>query len=242
MKRVIFFIILSEVLLALNIFVERNKNSIIPYYLRLGSNETLINLSLSYDTLTHEVSTSAHLHLYIKLFEKEEKKTKKTSKNQTLYEYQYKFRLGLKSRNEKPAIELKNSWKITFNKFTFYEEITPFIPAFYQEKTTLEYKLHRKVLFFNKSFIYKKKGMNYSFGINFFKLSLPTSVKTITFSINGNTATYPLCYSYKISTSYRFSLFKKKYFYLNINPYILSSKDYDYKIKPAINFSINYDF
>jgi len=245
MKKIIFFIILSEVLLSLTLSIERNKNSIIPYYLRLGSNETLITLKTSYDTLTHKASASANLHVYIKLFEKEKKGSKnfKNSNNKnSIYQFDYKSSLGIKSKNKKPSLSLKNSLKITFNNFTFYEEITPYIPCFYTESTTLEYKTKNKVLFFNKSFIYKTAGMNYSLGINFYKLLLPKYVNSITFSINGNTSKRPIFYSYNISTSYRFPLFHKKYFYFSLNPYILISKDYAYKIKPAINLSLNYNF
>ena len=246
MKKKLIFIILSELLSALTISVERNKNSVIPYYLRLGSNETLITLTSSYDTLSHKASISTHLHLYIKLFEKEKNikkyKNPKSEKKSYQYKYNYKSRLGLRLKNKKPSLSLKNSLKITFNDFTFYEEITPSIPAFYTESTTLEYKINNKVLFFNKSFTYKSAGMGYSLGINFYKLLLPKFVNSITFSANGNTSIRPILYSYNISTSYRFTLMNKKYLYLNINPYILISKDYDFKIKPAIKFSLNYDF
>ena len=242
MKKLIFFIILSEVLFSLTISIERNKNSIIPYYLRLGSNETLLSLSARYDTLTHKSSFLANLHLYIKLFSKTNtKKIKHKNKNKTFL-YQYKSRLGIKTINKKLSLEFKNSYKIKYNKFTFYEEISPAIPFFVHESTTLEYKYNDKMFFLNKSFTYKKAGMDYSFGINFYKLFLPKFVRTITFSLNGNTSTNPFIYSYEISTSYRFSILHKKYLFLNINPYILISKAYDFKIKPAIKLSLNYNF
>jgi len=244
MKKIFFFIILSELLLSLTISVERNKNSIIPYYLRLGSNETLITFKTSFNTLTHSKSVSAHLHLYLKLFSKETNSiTNSNTKNKkNTFSYQYKTSLGLTSRDKKPSLQLKNSLKLNVKNFTLYEEITPAIPAFYKESTTLQFKHKNKIFFITKSFIYKTKGMNYSFGIDFYKILLPKFVKIITFSINGNTSIKPLFYSYTVSTSYRFSLMHKKYFYLNLNPYILISKDYNFKIKPAVKFSLNYDF
>ncbi len=242
MKKIIFFIILSEVLFSLTLMVERNKNSIIPYNLRLGSNETLLNFSASYDTLTHKSDISANLHLYIKLYSKEKTENiKNKNKTKTLF-YQYKSGLGIKTINKKLSLEFKNSFKLKYKKFILYEEFRPAIPFFFHESTTLEYKYNDKMFFLNKSFTYKTAGMNYSLGINFYKLFLPKFVRTITFSLNGNTSTPPLIYYYKISTSYRFSLMHKKYFFLNINPYILISKTYNFKIKPAIKFSLNYDF
>ena len=99
MKKIIFFIILSEVLFSLTLMVERNQNSIIPYDLRLGSNETLLNFSASYDTLTHKSDISANLHLYIKLYSKEKTENiKNKNKTKTLF-YQYKSGLGIKTIN-----------------------------------------------------------------------------------------------------------------------------------------------
>jgi len=240
MKKIIFFIILSEVLFSLNI--ERNKNSIIPYYLRLGSNETLITLKASFNTLTHKVSQSAHLHLYIKLFSKNIKKSNSNTKTKkSLYSYQYKTRLGIKTRNKTPSLELKNSLKFNFKNFTFYEELTPALPIYYKESTTLEYNKNNKVFFINKSFHYKTKGMDYSLGVNFYKL-YPKIIRTINITLNGNTSTNPFIYSYNLSTSYKFTIFNKKYLYLEITPYILFSKQYNFHIKPAANFSLNYDF
>jgi len=241
MKKIIFFIILSEVLFCLNI--ERNKNSIIPHFLRLDTNETLLTLKTSYDTLTHKTSFSAHLHLYIRLFSKKITKTKNFNNNtqKHIYTYQYKSKLGIRLRNKVPSVEYKNSFKFSFKNFIFYEEITPAVPVYYNENTTFEYIKNNKVFFITKSFTYNVKGMDYSFGINFYKI-LPKIVKTLTFSLNGNTSQRPFIYSYKLSTSYRLTLFKKKYFYMNINPYILCSKEYNFHIKPAINLSINYDF
>ena len=241
MKKLFFFVILSEVLFSLTISIERNKNSIIPYYLKLGNNETLLSISNNYDTLTHKYSISANLHLYIKLFSKE-KIIKKQKKNLNLHYYQFKSSLGIRLIHKKPAIELKNSYKLHYKNFILYESITPSIPIFYKEKTIFQYKRNNKIFFIDKSFIYKKSGMDYSFGINIYKLYLPKFVRTVTFSLNGNTSIKPFIYSYSISTSYRFSIMHKKDFYLNINPYILISKNYNFKIKPAAKLSLNYDF
>jgi len=248
MKKIfIICVILSELMFALKPTIERNKNSIIPSFLRLNSNQTLITLKTSYDSLTHKTSVSAHLHLYIRLFSKEINSSKprnnqNKSHSHSFYQYQYKTKLGLRIKQKKPLIELKNSFKLSFKNLVFYEAITPAIPISCTENTTLQYRINNKVFFFNKSFTYKKKGMSYSLGIEFYKFYLPKFIKTITFSINGNTSLKPLFYSYKLSTSYRYSLMHKKYFYLDINPYILISKQYNYKLKPAISISINYNF
>ena len=244
MKKLFFFVILSEVLFALTISIQRNDNSIIPYNLRLGSNETLITFSSKYDTLTHKSSISAHLHLYIKLFSKEKRnKIKNKDSNQTkFFTYKYKSSLGIRMRDKVPHIELKNSFKFNYKRWTFYEEITPALPMYYNEQSVLEYRYNNKMFFINKTFTYKKNGMDYSFGIDFYKLYLPKFVRTVSVSLNGNTSKAPFIYSYNISTSYRFSIMHKKYFYLNINPYILISKKYNFKIKPAIKLSLNYDF
>ena len=242
MKKFIFFIILSELLLSLTISIERNKNSIIPYYLRLGSDKTLITFISSYDTLTHQTTTTAHLHVYIKLFSKKITKTTKNTPKKPKYTYQYKSNLGIKTINKKLSLEFDNSFKYNINNFTLYEEIAPAIPFFYKENTTLELHQKNKVFFISKTFTYNVNGMDYSLGIDTYKIFLPKFINTITFSLNGNTTLKPLIYSYNISTSYRRMLFGKKYIYLNINPYILVSKDYEYKIKPAINISINYNF
>ncbi len=246
MKNIIFFVILSEVLFSLTLMVERNQNSIIPYYLRLDTNETLITLSSSYDSLTHKKSVSAHLHIYIKLFSKE--KTKKTSDinetskaQKTSYTYKINSNLGIKMRNKKPCVQLKNTYTALYGKFTFYEEITPAIPFYFNENTALEYKINNKMFFINKSFSYKQKGMTYSLGIHFYKI-FSEFVRTMTLSLNGNTSTDPFIYFYNISTTYRVSLMHKKYFYLSIKPYILISKKYNFKAKPAFKASINYDF
>lgn len=242
MKKIFFFVILSEVLFGLSISIERNRNSIIPYYLRLGSNETLLSLSAGYDTLTHKTSLSTNLHLYLKLYSKKKIKKIKNKNKTKSFTYQYKTRLGIKTRNKKPSLELKNSFKFIYKKFTFYEEITPAVPVYYQEKTVLEYKLKNRLFFINKSFKYKTAGMDYAFGTEFYRLFLPKFIRNITLSLNGNTSKKPFIYSYNLSTSYRFSIMHKKYFYININPYLLASKDYHYKLKPAASISINYDF
>lgn len=244
MKKIfIIFVILSEMLFALTISIERNKNSIIPYYLKLGQNETLLSISNNYDTLTHKDSMSANLHLYIKLFSK--KKTIKKIKNKKhLYirAYQFKSSLGIRLIHKKPSLELKSSYKLTYKNIILYEQITPAIPIFYKEKTIFQYKYNNKIFFIDKSFTYKKSGMDYSFGINTYGIYLPKFVRSVTFSLNGNTSIKPFIYSYNISTSYRFSIMNKKDLYLNINPYILISKKYHFKIKPAAKFSINYNF
>ncbi len=241
MKKIYFFIILSELLFSLSI--ERNKNTFIPSFLRLGSNETLIHFSTSYDTLTHKSNFHANIHLYLKLFSKKKTKTiKKTSDNKkNILIYCFKSRLGIKEKNKKPLLEFKNSFKLTYKNIIFYEEITPAVPFYYKEKTDLELKNKNIAYILSKSYSYKQKGINYSFTTSFFKL-FKKFTKTINFSINGNTSKKPVIYSYNLSTSYRFILFNKQYLYININPYILCSKDYSFKIKPAFFISLNYDF
>ena len=241
MKKILFFIILSEVLFALNIVVERNKNSILPYYLRLGSTESLLSISVKYDTLSHKISPSAKAHIYIRLYSKTKQKIKQIKNSEIKKTYEIKSKLGLKLRDKIPSVELKNSFKYTYKKLIFYEEVRIYAPFYYKESTTLEFNNQNKLFYITKTYEKDQDGINYSLGIDFYKI-FTKFVKTVNFEINGNTQLKPIFYSYTFSTSYRFALFNKKYFYLNINPYVLISKQYNFKLKPAFSISINYDF
>jgi hypothetical protein len=86
------------------------------------------------------------------------------------------------------------------------------------------------------------------FPIKYYSLNFSVSnlfqkfIRSFGYTLGGNTGDNPFIYYHKLYFNFRKALFNRKYIFLEVTPYILISKNYNYKIKPAIASSINIKF
>jgi hypothetical protein len=228
-------------------------NYFIPEFLKISRETSFAHIKMCYDSLTQK-TPSASIGINIKLPELYIKKIKQKSKQENKKIIQsssvtFKIRPFIRLKSNKifflqNIIEyekkyLNNEYGIA-NKINFY----PF-DNYFEESINFAYFKHLKHTYGIKLNISTDK---YDFPTKYYSLNFSISnlkQKNITsygYTTGGETKKNPLIYYHKIYIDLRKSLFNKKYIFLDITPYILISKDYNYKIKPAVSSSVNIKF
>jgi hypothetical protein len=229
-------------------------NYFTPNFLQISKETSSVKLKIYFDTLKQKnVKYSLNAHLKLPEFFLTKKKTKpKKIKNQETVQtniFNIKIRPIFKFKPERffffqNIIEYKTLFlnnKIgVANKINYY----PF-DNYYEESITFAY------------FITLKKTYSTSLNISTNKDVLPTKYYSLNFSVSklqnqligsygytlgGSTDKNPFIYYHKIFLNIRKSLFHKKYLFVDIMPYILISKDYNFKIETALYSSLNVEF
>jgi len=221
-------------------------NNLTPEFLNISPRDSLIKFKIGYDSQTNKIKTSLNAKLILPSFEKSSTKIKlNTGQTKT---YKLKITPIIKMHKSKITPVLKNSFtykndylikEVSFNETLYYY----FIFNEYKEITTLSFNkfLTLKNLMFKISKTYystQKSDMFYLFGLYFYTQQ-KKYITTYGFEMSGERKKLPFIYSYKIFTTYRHLIFNNKFAYIDITPYLQSSKDWKYRIKPFISISFN---
>jgi uncharacterized protein YeeX (DUF496 family) len=231
-------------------FIDRI-NYFIPDFLKISTEKSFINIKLYEDTLIQK-TPSASIGINIKLPEFFVKKTSKKSKNNkitTTSTTTIKLRPMLRLRKKRifflqNIIEYKKNY--LNNEYGVANTINYYpIEGYYEESINFAYFKHLKYTYGTNLNIstnkddFPQKNYSLNFSISNLKKKYITSFG---YTIGGSSTENPFIYYHKTYINFRKALFNKKYIFLDITPYILFSKDYHYKLKPAIYSSINIKF
>jgi hypothetical protein len=229
-------------------------NYFTPDFLQISKETSFVNVKVYFDSLKKEkISASTNVRIKLPEFFLTRKKTKpKKIKNTTANEissFTLKIRPFIKLKKEK-FFFLQNilEYKIKYlnnefgvsNKINYY----PFDSS-YEESLNIAYFKHLNHIYGSKFNISTNKDdfpvKQYS--INFFISKFKNKILgAYGYNIGGSTDKKPVIYYHKFFIDFRRTLFNKKYIFLEVIPYILISKEYNYNIKPAVYSSLNIKF
>jgi hypothetical protein len=229
-------------------------NYFIPDFLKISTETSFVNIRIYEDTLTQK-TPSASVGINIKLpeiFVKKIKTKNKNVNNAKKKEYSsiiFKLRPFIRIKKhrifffqniiEYKKTYLNNEFGIS-NKINYY----PF-ENYWEENINFAYFKHLKNIFGANLNIstdkenFPTKYYSLNFSVSNFKRKF---ISSYGYEIGGNTDNNPFIYYHKLFINFRKTLFNKKYIYLELMPYFLISKDYDFKLKPAVSSSINIKF
>ena len=226
-------------------------NSFTPNFLNVSPDESIFKFKIYYDTKTQKTKASLNAKVILPVFEKTTSKIKISKTNVTTKIFTFKLTpllmiyKSLLTPTLKTTISLKNDYVIKYSEIaeTIYYY---FIHNQYKETTTfainkivnisnLKFKASKTYLSTDKNNLY------YLFGFYYYTDTLKF-IRTYGFELSGQRKKLPIIYIYKLFFDYRHILFDKRFAFLDFTPYLYSSKDDHYKIKPAINVSFNVKF
>ena len=269
MKKII-LLILTSILFASNIIVLKKKekikknkvireeiifrkwlidkiNAVLPSYLQAEPKENMFKFSIKYDTDTKTFSSNLNIKVFFPSIEG--KKSSSTTKKTRIYKF--KLLPILQLYKKLPTITLKASF--TYNSLTFLRDFY-FNETIYYYTTFTEYKeistitLKRFInisnLEFQASKTYnstQKNNIFYSFGV-YYSSDLYKFIRIYGYTFGGDRKHDPFIYYHKLFFTYRHILFNKRYIYLDITPYILSSKEHHYSPRFNLTTSLNVKF
>jgi hypothetical protein len=270
MKKILFLILTSILLFGENTdsnstkrlvrkYIFSRVNYILPDFLELQPKENFFNAYVSYDTLSKKVSSSVSVNIYIPKLTKKFSKTKTKKKKNKITKTQLYLKILplIRFYRSTPTLVIKTN--AFFSKKTqilnipskdfSLEETIYFYPfyKFFLEETT--FKLHKFLNFENMVFSLSKsidtrtpRVVSYSAGIYLYNGMFTKFIRVYGLTLSGETDEKPVVYSYKLFFNYRRVLFDKKFVFVNVEPYVLFSKDYGYEPKLAAVISINVKF
>jgi hypothetical protein len=234
-------------------------NYFIPNFLKISNETPFFNFNIYEDTLTQKIP-SLSLKIHIKLPELYIKKTKLSSNN-------FNKKNNNVIHNKKisylttTTFKLRPILRIRKTRIFFLQNII----EVKRKYSNTEYGISNKINYYFNSFReeinfayikHLKHTYSTNFNISTTKESLPTKYYSFNISISnfkekfissygytfgGDTDKNPIIYYHNIFINFRKAL-HKKYIFLEITPYILISKYYNFKIKPAISSSVNIKF
>jgi len=232
-------------------------NYFLPEFLRIDKEKSFINTSITYDSLASK-KLDYHISLRLKLPEliitktkkshtPKTKTTNKTHYNTKIKEFKFKLRPYIRVRKSKltaflgafATYEIKDYFNYSIsNSFYYY-------PFDNNWSESISFSISKGKYSTSLSFSTDKTTydtISYTYGVyrqivNNSKMNINTG-----YEISGNTDSNPVCYSHKLFVKYRHTLFNSKRAFIDITPYLLYSKSYDYELKPALSASINYKF
>jgi len=231
-----------------------NFNAITPDFLNVTPKDRMIDFKISYDVRTHKLRQKLNVRVLLPAFVKITKKIKTNKKNNISFlQTQYKFKVLPMIRIYKQiltpilkfSLDVKNNYllkEINLNETIYYY----FFFNDYKEITTLTFQkfltIDNLMLKLSKTYISTdKNNLYYLFGLYYYS-DFIKYIKTYGFEISGERKKTPFIYSYKLFFTYRHILFSKRYIFVDITPYLQSSKEWNYKIKPFLNLSFNVRF
>ena len=222
-----------------------NVNILMPNYLKIDPKTSFITSSLSYDTLEKKTDFSISLHLKLPGI--------KLSKIKTIFLKNKPSTTYIKSITIRPYIRLKSAQIKTYLKaslilekksssiYAFNQHIY-FYPFdnFWEEESVFIFKHTPYTL--NLSVLTNKDIDYYDYHIGIHKLlNFNKKLFVIGFESSGKSNEKPVFISHILSFTYRQQI-RSKRVYLEIKPYILYSKNYDYKLKEALYLDLTYKF
>jgi len=226
-------------------------NAITPDFLNVTPRDRMVNFKLSYDTQNNKLTTKLNIRVLLPAFERVITKTK--LKNNKVSQSQYKFKILpiIRIYKKKLTPILKTSFdfqnqylikEVNFNETIYFY----FLFNEYKEITTVTFQkfltVNNLMLRLSKTYLsYEKNNLFYLFGLYYYS-DFIKYIKTYGFEMSGERKKLPFIYSYKIFFTYRHILFGKRYIFADITPYLQSSKEWNYKIKPFLNLSFNVRF
>jgi hypothetical protein len=230
-------------------------NYFTPDFLQISKETSSVKLKIYYDSLTQKNPTYS-IHVHIKLPEfflkktTNKIKTKNNIKINKTITFQFKLRPILKLVKNKffffqNIMELDKTY--LNNKFSIANKINyyPFYKQFFTESLTFAYyKYLKRTYGITLNFSTNQNTLpDLSYAMTAFIANFKNKlIGSMGYTIGGSTNNNPIIYYHKIFMDLRKALFNKKYIYLDVTPYILVSRDYHYKIEPAIYTSLNIQF
>jgi hypothetical protein len=269
MKKII-LVILSTILFASNTVVLKKKqketntstvneeiilrkwlidkiNAIMPEYLQAEPKENMFNFSVSYDTYTKKTHSKLNLRLFFPSVEGQYSKSTLT-KTKTI---KIKLLPILQIYKKLPCLTLKGSLSIknetllknvTFNEtiyyyttFTEYKEITTLAFNRFVDINNLTFKISKTYLSTDK------KNISYVFGLYYY-IDFYKFIRIYGYEMGGQRKKDPFIYYYKLFFTYRHILFNKRYIFLELTPYLLVSKEFNFNPKIFASASFNVKF
>ena len=226
-------------------------NSFTPDFLNVSPKSSLFKFKIFYDTRQQKIKASLNAKVILPAFEKTISKTQisKTSVKTKIYTFKilpllmiYK---SILTPTLKTTMSLKNDYIIKYSQIAetiyyyfihnSYKEITTFAINRIINISNLKFKASKTYLSTDKHNLYYIFGLYYYSDTNKF-------IRTYGFEISGQRKKLPFIYEYRLFFDYRHTVFDKKFAFLDFTPYLYSSKDNHYRIKPAINISFNVKF
>ena len=224
-------------------------NFFIPDYLNINDEKSFINYTAKYSTLNRKPSSSLTLHLRFpsfKILKKTLQKNKSTSSQRaSSTTFEYKIRPYVRLKKGKIKLFLSNSFKIkkkaAFN-FTFLEKIDCYIDGYWEEESEFSINKDKNTATLNiNTNKNEKNNLFYTLGFYRYK-NFNKKLYVLGYELSGEKEKAPFIYSQNLFISYRHTLFHTNRIYYEIKPFLLYSKEYDFKLKEGVSFSFHYKF
>ena len=226
-------------------------NSFTPDFLNVSPEDSLFKFKTYYDTKENKIKTSLNAKVILPALEKKTSKIQISKSNIKTKIFTFKLipllmiYKSILTPTIKTVMSLKNDYVIKYSEIaeTIYYY---FIHNEYKERTTfainkiinvdnLKFKISKSYYSTQKNNLYYMSGIYYYTKEKKF-------IRTYGFEISGNRKHLPVIFMYKLLFDYRHIVFDKKFAFFDITPYLYSSKDYHYQIKPALSVSFNIKF
>jgi len=224
-------------------------NYFIPNFLKISSETSFFHIKIYEDTLTQK-KPNASIGINIKLPElyiSKIKSKKQTKNNYSSFTFKIRPYIRVKKNNifflqniiEFKKFYLDNEYGISnkINFFPFDNYLEENINFGYFKHLKHTYGINLNISSNNKDFHTKHYSLNFS--LSKFKKKF---ISSFGYEIGGDTNNHPFIHYQKTYTNFRIALFNKKFIFLDLTPYLLYSKEYDFKIKFALSTSLNIKF
>ena len=224
-------------------------NFFIPDYLNINDEKSFVNYTAKYSTLNHKPSSSLTLHLRFPSFKILKKTLQKNKSNSSQRAssttFEYKIRPYVRLKKGKIKLFLSNSFKIkkkaAFN-FTFLEKIDYYIDGYWEEESEFSINKDKNTATLNiNTNKNEKDNLFYTLGFYRYK-NFNKKLYVLGYELSGEKEKAPFIYSQNLFISYRHTLFHTNRIYYEIKPFLLYSKEYDFKLKEGVSFSFHYKF
>jgi len=222
-------------------------NAIMPEYLQAELKENMFSFSTGYDTYSKKNYSKLNLRMFFPSIEGKYSKSTPT-KTRTV---KIKLLPILQIYKRLPCLTLKGSLTIknetllkyfTFNEtvyyyttFTEYKEITTLTFNRFVDINNLTFKISKTYLSTDKS------NMSYVFGLYYYT-DFYKFIRIYGYEAGGERKKDPFIYYYKFFFTYRHILFNKRYIFLELTPYLLVSKEFNFNPKLFASASFNVKF
>jgi len=233
-------------------------NSFMPSYLQVQPKENFLDVALTYDLLHNSLKTSVKVRVILPSVERSVTKIKENSDyTETKKTYTFKISPLLRIYKSTPTLVIRPSFTYTETIENFFSTISKdfsFNETFYyytghnefKEVTTLKFNkvITIKNLTFKASktiYSYDRHNIYYNAGFYYYD-TYSKFIRVYGLTADGNTPLKPFFQSYKLFFTYRMKLFNKNYLYAEITPYLLFSKDWNFKGKFYATSSIHLKF
>ncbi len=230
-------------------WIIKNYNALMPNFLNVSPQESLIKFSLSYDTQQKKLQSNLNARLILPSFERQITKIKLNNATTKTFSIKLTPIVRIYKSLLTPIIKNSLTFKndLLIKSFTFNETIYfYFIFNEYKEISTVAIKrfmtMNNVMLKISKTYYStQKSNLYYLFGLYYYTQNIK-KITTYGVELTGDRKHLPFIYSYKVFITYRHLIFGNKFTYFDITPYLQSSKEWQYGIKPFLSVSFNVRF